>query len=57
LHDFCAACAHLEALDLPLRKMLERRQRNIINFDCLGKAIEVGLIGREGMDFGARRRR
>ena len=52
----------LEAVDLPLRKVLERRQRRVdtIYFPESGfasvvangsgkKAIEVGIIGREGM--------
>jgi CRP-like cAMP-binding protein len=62
LQDFARLARHLEAVDLPLRKMLERRQRKITNVyfpdsgfasvvahGTSGQAIEVGLIGREGM--------
>ena len=60
--DFGLLAPHLEAVDLPVRKVLERRQRPIraIYFPESGFAsvvangadkrpIEVGLIGREGM--------
>ena len=60
--EFDVLAPHLEAVDLPLRKMLERRQRKITNVyfpesgfasvvanGSSGQAIEVGLIGREGM--------
>jgi CRP-like cAMP-binding protein len=62
VQDFGRLAPHLEAVDLPLRKMLERRQRKITSvyfpesgFASVvanggsGQAIEVGLIGREGM--------
>jgi len=60
--DFRLLKPDLEAVDLPLRKVLERRQRRVDNiyFPESGlasvvangsgkKAIEVGIIGREGM--------
>lgn len=60
--DFGVLAPHLETVDLPVRKMLERRQRKISTVyfpECgfasvvangaSGQAIEVGLIGREGM--------
>jgi CRP-like cAMP-binding protein len=60
--DFELLAPHLEAVDLPVRRVLERRQRKITNvyfpekgFASVvangsgGQAIEVGLIGREGM--------
>jgi len=60
--DFALLEPHLEPVNLPLRKMLERQQRKIgaIYFPESGfasvvangsgkKPIEVGLIGREGM--------
>jgi CRP-like cAMP-binding protein len=62
VQDFTRLAPHLEAVDLPLRKMLERRQRKItdvyfpesgfasvVAHGSNGQAIEVGLIGREGM--------
>jgi CRP-like cAMP-binding protein len=59
--DFALLEPHLEAVDLPLRKFLDRRGRPIrtVYFPASGFAsvvadgnkrpIEVGLIGREGM--------
>jgi CRP-like cAMP-binding protein len=60
--DFGLLAPHLELVDLPLRKMLERHQRKVTAIYFLesgfasvvangtsGQAIEVGLIGREGM--------
>ncbi len=62
VQDFGRLAPRLEAVDLPLRKMLERRQRKITSvyfpesgFASVvanggsGQAIEVGLIGREGI--------
>jgi CRP-like cAMP-binding protein len=60
--DFALLERHLEMVDLPARKVLERRQRKIAGIyfpesgfasvvvnGTSGQAIEVGLIGREGM--------
>jgi CRP-like cAMP-binding protein len=60
--DFGVLAPHLETVDLPVRKVLERRQRKIsavyfpesgfasvVANGTSGQAIEVGLIGREGM--------
>jgi CRP-like cAMP-binding protein len=60
--DFGVLAPHLETVDLPVRKVLERRQRKIsavyfpesgfasvVANGSSGQAIEVGLIGREGM--------
>ncbi len=60
--DFAALRPHLEAIELPLRKSLEARSKRIdsvyfvergfasVVADGSGKrAIEVGIIGREGM--------
>jgi CRP-like cAMP-binding protein len=60
--DFGLLAAHLERVDLPVRKSLERRDKRITNVyfpesgfasvvanGSSGQAIEVGIIGREGM--------
>src|SRR5947209_6514105 len=60
--DFCFLEPHLEAVDLPVRKQLERRNKSVtdVYFPESGFAsvvangtnkpsIEVGIIGREGM--------
>jgi CRP-like cAMP-binding protein len=60
--DFALLAPYLERVDLPVRKMLERRQRkvrgiyfpesgfaSVVAHGTRGQAIEVGLIGREGM--------
>src|SRR4051812_21229705 len=60
--DFALLEPHLEAVDLPVRKQLERRDKRIdyVYFPEHGfasvvangtgeRSIEVGLIGREGM--------
>ena len=60
LQDFARLARHLVVVDLPLRKMLERRQRKITNIyfpergfasvvalGTSGQAVEVGLIGRK----------
>jgi CRP-like cAMP-binding protein len=60
--DFALVAPHLEMVDLPVRKVLERRRRKITGIyfpesgfasvvanGTSGQPIEVGLIGREGM--------
>jgi CRP-like cAMP-binding protein len=60
--DFGLLAPHLETVDLPVRKVLERGQRKITGIyfpesgfasvvanGTSGRPIEVGLIGREGM--------
>jgi CRP-like cAMP-binding protein len=59
--DFGLLQPHLEAVDLPVRKQLENRNKTIehvyfiehgfasVVADGSGQSIEVGLIGREGM--------
>lgn len=60
--DFGLLAPHLESVELPLRKMLERRDRkvtgiyfpesgfaSVVAHGTSGQSIEVGLIGREGM--------
>lgn len=59
--DFALLQPHLEALDLPVRKQLENRNKTIehvyfiehgfasVVANGTGRSIEVGLIGREGM--------